>query len=315
MISRREIGSGLVAAGILAAGGAAKAAGGKTGPAPEALRPGGYPGFWDAEGDVRRAGGVLHWRAAGKGDARPPLVLLHMLGGWSDDWREVARLLASDRRVIAFDLPGHGLSAWQGLPPEVQTVQETAALVAGAMRELGLEQVDLAGMSLGGCVAVALAAAMPERVRRLVLPSCALGKGRGWADILAKEADQVRTGMFSAAGDPLPGGPDVLVKVFGMRDAARIAAEQNASRKRAGRWIRPHERGVALTDFSRLLARVAAPTLLIYGGKDTFFPGYRPGAEAALHDVRTVVLDQSSGFPVQDDPLPTAQAMRSFLDA
>lgn len=268
---------------------------------------------WQTQGDLRRAGGVLHWRSVGADTALPPLVLLHMLGGWSDDWRDVARILGQERKVIAFDLPGHGLSRWDGVPPRVQTVQETAGLIVGALLELGVGQADFAGMSLGGCVAVALAAAAPERVRRLVLPCCALGKGRTWADIEAKEADQVRTGMFSAAGDPLPGGPAVLQKVFGIRDATRIAASQNASRRVAGRWIRPQERGVALTDFTALLARITAPTLLIYGGRDTFFPAYRPLAEAALRDGRTVVLEGSSGFPVQDDPVVTAAAIGQFL--
>lgn len=312
MLSRRDL-------GILTGGAMALAASAKGAAAPpdlgNAIRPGSFPGFWDSQGEVRRAGGVLHWRSVGHASARPPLVLLHMLGGWSDDWRMVARLLAPDRRVIAFDLPGHGLSPWQGLPPEVQTVEETAALIAGALSELGLGQVDLAGTSLGGCVAVALAAGMPERVRRLVLPSCALGKGRSWDDIRAKEADQLRTGMFNAAGDPLPGEPEALVKVFGVRDAARISAEQNASRQQAGRWIRPQERGVALTDFSRLMARITAPTLLIYGENDTFFPSYRPIAEAALRHSQTVVLPQASGLPVLDDPAATAAAIRQFLDA
>jgi pimeloyl-ACP methyl ester carboxylesterase len=312
MISRRDLGilTGGALAAVLPASMAAAAPKHR-----DAMRPGGFPGFWHAEGDVRRAGGMLHWRSAGSASGRPPLVLLHMLGGWSDDWRMVARLLTTDRRVIAFDLPGHGLSAWQGPPPEVQTVEETAALIAGAMSELGLGQVDLAGTSLGGCVAVALAADLPERVRRLTLPSCALGRGRTWDDIRAKEADQLRSGMFNAAGDPMPGGPEALAKVFGVRDAARISAEQNASRQQAGRWIRPQERGVALTDFSRLMARITAPTLLIYGENDTFFPSYRPVAEAALRHSQTVVLPQASGLPVLDDPAATAGAIRQFLDA
>jgi pimeloyl-ACP methyl ester carboxylesterase len=312
MISRRDL--GILTGSAMALAASAKGAAATPGLG-NAIRPGSFPGFWDAEGDVRRAGGMLHWRSAGSASRRPPLVLLHMLGGWSDDWRMVARPLAAERRVIAFDLPGHGLSAWHGGPPEVQTVEETAALIAGAMTELGLGQVDLAGTSLGGCVAVALAAGMPERVRRLVLPSCALGKGRSWDDIRAKEADQLRGGMFNAAGDPLPGGPEALVKVFGVRDAARISAEQNASRQQAGRWIRPQERGVALTDFSRLMARIPAPTLLLYGENDTFFPSYRPIAEAALRHSQTVVLPQASGLPVLDDPAATAAAIRQFVDA
>lgn len=312
MISRRDL--GILTGSTLALAASAKVAA-ATCERPVATGRGSFPGFWDAEGDVRRAGGVLHWRSVGSAAQHPPLVLLHMLGGWSDDWRMVARLLATDRRVIAFDLPGHGLSEWQGPPPEVQSVEETAALVAGAMAELGLGQVELAGTSLGGCVAVALAAGMPERVRRLALPSCALGKGRSWDDIRAKEANQLRTGMFTAAGDPNPTGPEALVKVFGVRDAARISAEQNVSRRLAGRWIRPQERGVALTDFSRLMARISAPTLLIYGENDTFFPSYRPIAEAALRHSQTMVLPQASGLPVLDDPVATAAALRQFLDA
>lgn len=296
MMNRRQMGGAMLAAGAAAA---------------LPVRASG--GIWDASGNVRRAGGVLHWRSIGVQGALPPLVLLHMLGGWSDDWRDVARILGKDRRVIAFDLPGHGLSHWDGAPPQVQSVQETAGLIAGALTELGIVQADFAGMSLGGCVAVALAAAMPERVRRLVLPSCALGKGRSWAEVVAREADQVRTGMFSADGDPLPTGPNVLRKVFGLRDAERIAAEQNASRKAAGRWIRPQERGVGLTDFTVLLGRILAPVLLIYGGRDTFFPPFRPMAEGALRDHRTVVLEQSGGFPVQDDPVPTAAVIAQFL--
>lgn len=302
MINRRQMGGAMLAAGAAAA-------------LPVHAQPPIAAGVWDASGQVRRAGGVLHWRSIGKQGALPPLVLLHMLGGWSDDWREVARLLGKDRRVIAFDLPGHGLSHWDGAPPQVQSVQETAGLIAGALQELGIAQADFAGMSLGGCVAVALAATMPERVRRLALPSCALGKGRTWAEIEAREADQVRTGMFSAAGDPQPSGPEVLQKVFGIRDAARIAAEQNVSRKLAGRWIRPQERGVGLTDFTVLLARITAPVLLIYGGRDNFFPPFRPIAESALRNGQTVVLEQSSGFPVQDDPVPTAAAIAAFLSA
>ena len=72
---------------------------------------------------------------------------------------------------------------------------------------------------------------------------------------------------------------------------------------------------MALTDFSRLMARISAPTLLIYGENDTFFPSYRPIAEAALRHAQTAVLPQASGLPVLDDPLATAVALRQFLDA
>ncbi|MFT4053817.1 MAG: alpha/beta fold hydrolase [Novosphingobium sp.] len=260
---------------------------------------------------VRRSGGELHHVSLGGNSAALPVVLLHKLGGWVADWREVAPVLARGRCVIAFDLPGHGASRWQGPPPEIQTVLETAALVLGAMQEMGLSQVDLAGTSLGGCVAVAMAALAPGRVRRLALPSCVLGPASTPEQVAAKEKAQAA--MFTSKGDPLPVDPAVARDIFGLRDFARIGTEQNASRAQAGRWIRPHERGVAYTDFVELMRRITAPTLLLYGARDTFFLKYRSTAEASFRDVRSVVLPDASGFPVQDNPTETAMELAHFL--
>lgn len=268
-------------------------------------------GPWTGSGTVRRAGGELHHVSLGEDGAAPPVVLLHKLGGWVADWREVAPALARGRRVIALDLPGHGASRWEGPPPQVQTVLETATLVLGALQDMGLPRVDLAGTSLGGCVAVAMAALAPGQVRRLALPCCVLGPASTREQVAAKEKGQAA--MFTAEGDPLPGDPGLARDIFGLRDFARIGAEQNASRAQAGRWIRPHERGVAYTDFVDLMRRVTAPTLLLYGGRDTFFLKYRATAEANLRDVRSVVLPDASGFPVQDNPKETARELVRFL--
>ncbi|WP_170066006.1 alpha/beta fold hydrolase [Novosphingobium guangzhouense] len=266
---------------------------------------------WTGGGVVGRAGGRLRYVTLGDKGTAPPLVLLHKLGGWVADWRDVAPALAKGRQVIAFDLPGHGASHWLGTPPAVQTVVETAGLLLGALQEMGLAQVDLAGTSLGGCVAVAMAAIAPERVRRLALPSCVLGPASTQEQVAAKEAGQAS--MFTPDGDPLPVDAEVARGVFGLINAERIGAEQNASRKQAGRWIRPHERGVAYTDFVSLMRRVSAPTLLLYGERDGFFLKYQAGAEAAFRDVRSIVMSGVSGFPVQDNPVDTARAIDRFL--
>jgi pimeloyl-ACP methyl ester carboxylesterase len=269
-------------------------------------------GPWTATGTIPRAGGEIGYAMVGAKTDQPPLVLLHKLGGWIADWRDVATALSLRRRVIAFDLPGHGTSRWQGDPPQVQTVLETAALIHGALLDMGLKRTDLAGTSLGGCVAVAMTAIAPERVRKLALPCCVLGPASTLDQVRQKE--QAQAAMFTPDGLPLPVGPDIARQVFGLIDAERIGAEQNASRAQAGRWIRPHERGVAFTDFTALMPRVTAPTLLLYGARDTFFLKYRAGAEAAFPDVRTVVLPDASGFPVQDNPRETARELARFFD-
>src|SRR3546814_1171932 len=64
---------------------------------------------------------------------------------------------------------------------------------------------------------------------------------------------------------PLPRTMEQVSR-FGTVDP-RIEAEQNASRAKADRWVRPSERGVALTDTAALLAQTSAPALLIYADR------------------------------------------------
>jgi pimeloyl-ACP methyl ester carboxylesterase len=98
---------------------------------------------------------MLNYVRRGSGE---PLVLIHPLGGELVVWEPVLDRLASERDVIAVDLPGFGASAplSNGLPP---TPQSLATAVAAFLSELGLERAHVAGNSLGGWVALELAKA------------------------------------------------------------------------------------------------------------------------------------------------------------
>lgn len=109
------------------------------------------------------------YRAGPTGDpasaARPPALLLHGVPQTADVWRHLIPELASDRVVIAPDLKGLGGSEVVG-PYDVPTlVRELAAL---ALHEVDGE-VDVVGHDWGGTLALALAAARPDLVRRLVV--------------------------------------------------------------------------------------------------------------------------------------------------
>ena len=99
-----------------------------------------------------------------------PVMLIHGSGpgvtAWAN-WRLVMPELAMSRRVIAPDMLGFGYSE---RPADGQySHQRWVAHAIGVMDALGLEQVDLVGNSFGGGLALALAIAYPQRVRRLVL--------------------------------------------------------------------------------------------------------------------------------------------------
>ena len=97
----------------------------------------------------------LHHIRQGEGE---PLVLVHGLGGSIVVWRPVIDLLATERDVVAVDLPGFGRTPDPGrgfVPTAAELGEAVSELCAG----LGVERPHLAGNSLGGWVALEMAAA------------------------------------------------------------------------------------------------------------------------------------------------------------
>jgi 4,5:9,10-diseco-3-hydroxy-5,9,17-trioxoandrosta-1(10),2-diene-4-oate hydrolase len=127
------------------------------------------------EGFVLVGGAKIHYECAGTGR---PLLLLHGLVGSARNWRKNIGFLASDSRVYAVDLFNMGES--ERVPGLDAGLEATADQVAECMDALGLGEVDVAGHSHGGAVAMMLAARHAHRVRRLILfapanPFCDLG--------------------------------------------------------------------------------------------------------------------------------------------
>lgn len=113
--------------------------------------------------------GQLHVRTAfpttGGFDEQVTLFCLHGAQGSSRSFARLLPLIADVRSVYAPDLPGCGESD----PSRNATIAEAALAVADLAADLRLRQIDLLGIHAGAAVALALAAAKPELVRRLVL--------------------------------------------------------------------------------------------------------------------------------------------------
>jgi pimeloyl-ACP methyl ester carboxylesterase len=98
----------------------------------------------------------------------PPLLLIH--GGLGDAfaWVPILPALARTRRVLAVDLPGHGLADPFDYS-SVDLLDMARMFLRDCLDTLELGAVDIVGSSLGGLCSVAFASATPERVSRLVL--------------------------------------------------------------------------------------------------------------------------------------------------
>jgi len=108
---------------------------------------------------------MLAWRADGS-TGSPPVVLLHGLGESMRCWDRVVPLLADRFLVVLVDLPGFGKSHGGG---RGTTIEAFADAVAEVLRAADVREAVVAGHSMGGAVAVALAEREAELVARVVL--------------------------------------------------------------------------------------------------------------------------------------------------
>src|SRR5690349_13886702 len=106
----------------------------------------------------------LYYETHGSG---PPLVLLHGLGSSADDWLLQVPVLSQRYFTVAVDLRGHGRSRRAGDRGSF-TIAQMADDVAALLEQLGQPPALVMGLSLGGCVAQALAVRHPQKVRALV---------------------------------------------------------------------------------------------------------------------------------------------------
>lgn len=97
---------------------------------------------------------------------KPPVVLLHGFGGCHAIWRDIVSRLAGTARILAYDLPGHGLSL---TAPGAGSARRTAAAILADLASRDIQRIHLVGHSMGGAVATLMAVAEPERVASLTL--------------------------------------------------------------------------------------------------------------------------------------------------
>ncbi len=132
----------------------------------------------------------LHHRFEGPQSAGV-VVLSNSLGTALRMWQPQAEALARGRRVLRYDLRGHGRSP---VPPPPYSLADLGADLVALLDHHGIARASLGGVSLGGMVSMWVAAHAPERVERLALVSTSalLGPPEGWS---ARAAAVLEGGM------------------------------------------------------------------------------------------------------------------------
>lgn len=196
----------------------------------------------------------------------PILVLVNSLGTSIDLWNAQLPAFTTCFRVLRYELPGHGNSPTPH--PAPASIAELGTTLLALLDEFGAESVSLCGLSLGGMVAMWLAAHYPARVDRLVLANTAahLPPASGWIDrAAAARAD----GMSSLLGILLdrwftPGYP---IAHPSARDGVAAMLASCDPEGYAGCCL-----AIATMDQRDDLARITSPTLVIAGAVDPVTP-------------------------------------------
>jgi pimeloyl-ACP methyl ester carboxylesterase len=255
----------------------------------------------------------------GEGDL--PVLLLHGLGGNWTAWLETLPAVARDHRVIAIDLPGFGASApgsdGISIPGYARTVERFC-------KRMGLDEVIVAGSSLGGWVAAELTLRAPELVKGLVLIDAAgmvptrAERFRAISMMRGAELGAPLAPKFRAAIASRPRLRNLALK-YTVSDPSALAADlvymalPAAPDPGFGRAFTAARRSWS-DAWCDQVTEIECPTLIVWGERDTMLP-LRQGREWArrIRGSEFHVIPDAGHLPMLERPVLVNGLLETFL--
>jgi pimeloyl-ACP methyl ester carboxylesterase len=241
-----------------------------------------------------------------------PLVLLHAFPLTSEMWAEQRAALAPYARLITPDLRGFGRSPLNEDPPDLDHMADD---VAALLDRLGLHQVVLGGLSMGGYVVMAMLRRHPARISGLLLADTKAGADAMPArDVRLRIAETVLKERGPRVLEEL-----VLPNLLGETTkqerpdiVARLREQVGSARPEGVAWA---QRAMAERPESSATLRAAdVPALVVVGEEDTLSP--KADAEAmvdALPRGRLALIPRAGHLTAVEAPAQFAAAVRGLL--
>jgi 3-oxoadipate enol-lactonase len=249
------------------------------------------------------------WREAGSG----PLVLfLGGLGMTRTGFDPQLEALASSYRCVAWDMPGFGASP---LPPGGLSFPLLADAAAGLIEALGATAAHVAGLSLGGQIALHTALRHPQRVRSLALLDSSPAFGLDGTDPEAWK--RLRLDPLDAGETPASMADRVLRSIMApdADDRAVAAAVATMSRISAA-GLRAAIECLPTHDVRARMDEIAVPTRVLVGERDEETPlSYAEALAAGIAGARLQIIPLAGHIANLEAPEAVNIALREHLDA
>ena len=266
---------------------------------------------------VNLSGVNVHFVEAGKG---PAILFLHGLGGTWRDWSANLPAFAAIHRVMALDFPGSGESDKPEVPYSIEWLTE---VVEWFLRERKIGGVTLVGHSMGGVVALNLAARPNSRVKKLVITDAvgigdkseflgyAMSKKIMGADTEWESMESFLKNQFRAMADDLfeQQKPQTVRDFF-----------ESLKMPITGKPLLPMTPKVQMTlsiidfDIRPKLATIRQPTLILWGAKDPVAsPQDASFLQTKIHSSTLILFPDSGHSPMMENPSLFNQELGKFL--
>ncbi|CCK76342.1 MAG: alpha/beta hydrolase [Oleispira antarctica] len=259
---------------------------------------------------------IIHYRDEGTG---PTLVLLHGVASSLHTWDDWVDRLVPYYRIIRIDLPGHGLT---GSDPSTESYEIPYMIdkLEKFLNKLSIDDIYLAGNSLGGYVAWNYALHRPDRVKKMVLLDAA-GFPQDMPFIMSFAALPV---IGEMAGFMMP---KFIVNMnvnaaFGDDDKVTDALQQRyfdltmrqGNREALVSVFRTMKEQTKNPHLGDRVKEVKTPTLLMWGDQDEWVPlEVMKQFEQALPNSQSIVYEGVGHMPMEELPIQTSRDAHGFF--
>jgi pimeloyl-ACP methyl ester carboxylesterase len=240
-----------------------------------------------------------------KGGAGPPALVLHGVEG-HEGWLAFHEALAEHATVYAPSHPGYGHT---DCPDWISSIPHEAVFYQWFLQSAGLDSVDLIGVGMGGWIAAHMAVMCTQRVRHLVLVD-ATGVRPEQGEILDIFVTPWRDVIDRSFYDPKASSEyarlysgDAVTQFGGVREAGRTMSVRLC--------FRPYMYDTSLPG---MLAKIQAPTLIVWGGQDQIVPiECATLYQRAIPAAQLRVLDNCGHWAHLEQPQALAAAIQEFV--